>query len=87
MKSKSYNLTSVGTKGVGDRGEDISIEPKGKSFLCEIVALFVVVVIVWGLLLLPIIFYHLPVNIQVVSKMREQNPRNCRFRLRFSATF
>ena len=38
-----------------------------RSCICEVTLLTVTIGVVWSLMLLPIIFWHLPVNVQTVS--------------------
>ena len=38
-----------------------------RKFVCEMTVLSITISVVWGLMLLPIIFWHLPVNVQTVS--------------------
>ena len=40
-----------------------------RKFICEMIFLSVAVGVVWSLMLLPIIFWHLPVNVQTVSRL------------------
>ena len=64
--SRSQKLESSESAGGKLRGDDAERRYK----LClraEIVGLCVVIVIVWGLLLLPIVFYHLPLASDSVS--------------------
>lgn len=54
--------------GVGSKSEVVSqMDPKmlKKWRVCQLVCLSVLVVIMWMLLLLPILFYHLPVDANV----------------------
>ena len=39
-----------------------------RKIVCEMVFLSVAIGVVWSLMLLPIIFWHLPVNVQTVNK-------------------
>lgn len=51
------------TYGTTDRqeAESSKIKPeKDKTFICEVVVMVLVIALSWMLLLLPIIFYHLP---------------------------
>ena len=54
--SRSQKLESSGKFGADDAERRYKV-----CLRAEIVGLCVVIVIVWGLLLLPIVFYHLPV--------------------------
>lgn len=68
MASDSYSLTTSADKATGEKeDEEKKHHALQKGFICEVVLLGVTIAIVLGLMLLPIIFYHLPVNIQTVS--------------------
>lgn len=61
----SLNNYSNGTSKVGGT----AAKPKVVDFksVTEIAGLIVLLVVIWGLLLLPIVFYHLPVQLEAVS--------------------
>ena len=46
--------------GTANRGIKAISQEKDKWIVCEVIALIVTIGIAWMLLLLPIIFYHLP---------------------------
>ena len=57
---------ATGVESKDDKDER-KIRLQRKSSLCEMTVLIVTIGTVWSLMLLPIIFWHLPVNIQTVS--------------------
>ena len=57
---------SAGSENKNDVEEERQCHQKRK-FVCEMIVLSVTIGVVWCLVLLPIIFWHLPVNVQTVS--------------------
>ena len=82
MASESYTLTASVDKtreSFSEASEEKEVSSKKRGSVCEIVVLALTIATVTGLLLLPIIFYHLPVEVQKVwyycaTKVKELVP-------------
>ena len=61
MELSKVGKTALGSKGgsPGNRANDNSVKGE-KMDPVEITILIIVIIVVWGLLLIPIIFYYLP---------------------------
>ena len=62
-EAASRKLSTVSFEGMKMVGSDSAEQQKARVIVGKI-SLGVVMVTVWGLLLLPIIFYHLPVHLK-----------------------
>jgi hypothetical protein len=69
MASTNADRTPFGDVAGPDYKDDVVEKEKRqkRTFICEMVLLSVSIGVVWSLMLLPIIFWHLPVNVQTVS--------------------